>query len=214
MTIRAFIFDIGGVLINYDLDVLANMVARGSPAIVARANALRTDPSLVEVETGRMSGREYFEKMIRPLAPSWTYRDLVRAWVEVFTANPGGSRLFRELRSRGYPTYLMSNLADFNAEAIAEKFPRFFEETSGSFLSFEMGVVKPEPGIYLAACRRIGAAPGECFFIDDTPVCVDGARRAGMRAELFSAGRIAEIRERIFSAVQAGGEADAPRKAV
>jgi putative hydrolase of the HAD superfamily len=53
-------------------------------------------------------------------------------------------------------------------------------------ISAEEGVAKPDPAIYLLTCRRLGLAPAECLFFDDTPANVEGARRAGLHAELFS----------------------------
>lgn len=40
---------------------------------------------------------------------------------------------------------------------------------------------KPAPDLLLAAAASIGAAPGRCLLIDDTPVGIAAARAAGMR---------------------------------
>jgi putative hydrolase of the HAD superfamily len=53
-------------------------------------------------------------------------------------------------------------------------------------ISAEEQVAKPDPAIYLRTCQRLGLTPAECLFIDDVPANVDGARRAGLHAELFS----------------------------
>jgi HAD superfamily hydrolase (TIGR01549 family) len=47
----------------------------------------------------------------------------------------------------------------------------------------EHGCAKPDPGIFLAACERLGCAPHEVLHIGDDPdLDVVGARRAGLRA--------------------------------
>ena len=209
MKTSAFIFDIGGVVLNYDLEAIAARIARRAPPIMEQVRQLRWDSSLREVESGRISGREYFARHIGPLAPGWSYRDLVQAWGDVFTINEDGFRLLRELREKGQPVYLLSNLADFNAEAIEEKFPEVLAAVSGRFYSFELGCVKPEPDIYLAACGRIGVAPGECLFLDDTIECVEGARRVGMRASHFTAARVATIRREVSDAMRGANGAGA-----
>ena len=203
MSVRAFIFDIGGVLLNYDLDALAGMIARESEEIRQQIQGLRWHPSLIEVETGRISGEAYFERYIQPLAPHWAYEDLVQAWADVFTLNPEGDRLFRELRSRDYPVYMLSNLAVFNAVAIERKFPGFFDRPTGRFFSFELGCVKPQPEIYLKVCAAIGAEPGECMFLDDTLECVRGARQVGMKASHFAKERTEAIRREVADAIGA-----------
>jgi len=53
-------------------------------------------------------------------------------------------------------------------------------------ISAEEGVAKPDPAIYLRTCDRLGLTTHECLFIDDMLTNVDGARRVGMHAELYS----------------------------
>ena len=40
---------------------------------------------------------------------------------------------------------------------------------------------KPAPDIYLEACRRLGADPGRCVALEDSPTGIAAARAAGMR---------------------------------
>jgi len=48
--------------------------------------------------------------------------------------------------------------------------------------SYAVGVLKPEAGIYLAACERLGIAPTTCLFVGDgNDRELDGARDVGMR---------------------------------
>jgi HAD superfamily hydrolase (TIGR01549 family) len=47
----------------------------------------------------------------------------------------------------------------------------------------QFGSAKPEAGIFLAACRRLGVAPAETVYVgDDVLLDVQGAQRAGLRA--------------------------------
>ena len=49
--------------------------------------------------------------------------------------------------------------------------------------SREHGAAKPEPSIFLAACERLGCAPGEVLHVGDHPEAdVVGAARAGLRS--------------------------------
>jgi FMN hydrolase / 5-amino-6-(5-phospho-D-ribitylamino)uracil phosphatase len=54
-----------------------------------------------------------------------------------------------------------------------------------AFLSFELGVRKPDPEAYLAPCRALGIAPGEALFVDDRAENCDAARALGMDAVVF-----------------------------
>ena len=57
-----------------------------------------------------------------------------------------------------------------------------------SILSFEVGMVKPDPGIYRLACERLGVEPSECLFIGDGGSGeLTGATDVGMDAVLIRA---------------------------
>ncbi|MHB8094616.1 MAG: HAD-IA family hydrolase, partial [Candidatus Aminicenantales bacterium] len=52
-------------------------------------------------------------------------------------------------------------------------------------LSFELGIAKPEPGIYREALRRAGCRAGECVFIDDIPENVEAAVKLGIAGIVY-----------------------------
>jgi len=51
--------------------------------------------------------------------------------------------------------------------------------------SHEIGVAKPDPGAFEAACAALDVQPDSCLFIDDLAVNIAAARAAGMQAHLF-----------------------------
>jgi HAD superfamily hydrolase (TIGR01509 family) len=83
---------------------------------------------------------------------------------------------------------------------IRERYPllRHFHER---VLSYEIGVLKPDPEIYRQAIARAGCRPEECFYTDDTPLYVEAARQLGMDAVRFdSLGQLeTELRVRSLS---------------
>lgn len=52
-----------------------------------------------------------------------------------------------------------------------------------SFSSFQFGVAKPDPTIFLAACADLQLMPHEVVYVGDDPVCdIHGAQHVGMQA--------------------------------
>lgn len=51
--------------------------------------------------------------------------------------------------------------------------------------SHEIGVGKPDPRAFEAACAALAVRPQDCLFVDDVAVNVEAARAAGMQAHLF-----------------------------
>ncbi len=55
-------------------------------------------------------------------------------------------------------------------------------EADAVVLSFEVGVAKPDPGIYRAALDAVGAGPEEAVFVDDQAWYCRGAEAIGIRS--------------------------------
>ena len=60
--------------------------------------------------------------------------------------------------------------------------PRYFGTHA---LSFEIGAIKPDRDIYLAAAEMANVAPEQVFYLDDIAGHVDGALQAGFDAVQF-----------------------------
>jgi putative hydrolase of the HAD superfamily len=96
---------------------------------------------------------------------------------------PESMDVVSELRSRGIATALVSNCSH-NTVVVVEHL-RLAEAFDAVLLSFEVGVAKPEPGIYEAALRAIDARPPETIFVDDQAEYCDGAAILGIEARLI-----------------------------
>jgi putative hydrolase of the HAD superfamily len=115
-------------------------------------------------------------------------------WVEYLgTANTELIGYVRALRPR-VRTGILSNsfVGAREREAAAYGFPDLVDEI---VYSHEVGLQKPDPGVYELTCQRLGVAPDEMVFVDNVPVCVDAARALGIHGVLFedNAGTIAAI---------------------
>ena len=64
-------------------------------------------------------------------------------------------------------------------------------------ISAEVGLLKPDPEIYLLSLQGLNVKPGEAIFIDDFKENIEGARAVGMQAIHFqnSAEVIVELKE-------------------
>ena len=85
----------------------------------------------------------------------------------------------RELRSRGTKAALISNCSH-STRPIVDRL-EIAEEFDEILLSFEVGMHKPDAGIYREALRRLGdVAPERTVFVDDQPAYCDGAAVLGI----------------------------------
>ena len=98
----------------------------------------------------------------------------------------GGVRLYpdsldtiRALRAAGIRTGLESNCSPATGAVIERLGLR--SELDAVVVSFEVGALKPDPTIFLAALERLDAAASDTWFLDDQAGYCDGARRLGIR---------------------------------
>ena len=90
--------------------------------------------------------------------------------------------LIRALRGAGLRTALLSNSWGCDEYPRAD-FPGLFDAV---VISGEVGMRKPEEGIFLYAARALGLAPAECVFIDDMEANAAAAAGCGMTGLLHT----------------------------
>jgi FMN phosphatase YigB (HAD superfamily) len=192
--LRSFIFDIGGVLINFSNKQLVEDFVNKTKCERERIERLFEYEMLYRVETGRISGAEFYMNYVKSAMPDLCYEEWLGVFEDHYTINFAGLNLLQKLNSEGKETYLLSNLAEFHKIAIERKFPWFFNTCKRNFLSYQMGFHKPEAEIFKILCNTIEQEPENCVFIDDVTANIEGAKKAGFMGIHFANDKIAEIR--------------------
>lgn len=91
------------------------------------------------------------------------------------------------LKSRGYKVYILSNYGRSAFKKCRENGGlKFVDLVDGKLISYEVCMVKPEPGIYAELLNRFSLNASECVFIDDRQINIDGAEKAGIKGILFT----------------------------
>ena len=102
------------------------------------------------------------------------------------TPRAGVVEALAKLRDDGVKIGLISNcLADTSMLWPETPLAPLFDV---AVLSYEVGLMKPDPGIYTLACNRLGVEPNDCLFIGDGGSGeLTGATNVGMDAVLIRA---------------------------
>jgi len=178
--IRAFIFDIGNVLLRFDFSLVYKRLAPLCDGELPSDIEPRVDAIKVIYEAGEISRDEFLKKVFDLLRFRGTEAQFVAAWEDIFEENAPMVSLVESLHGR-YPLYLLSNTSDIHAEFILRRYP-FFGRFSDGVYSYRVRCAKPDRAIYDLAARQFGVAPGETIFIDDLPANIASAREAGFNA--------------------------------
>jgi HAD superfamily hydrolase (TIGR01509 family) len=116
---------------------------------------------------------------------------------------PGAVELLTALGAAGVPVALCSNSPrGFVDRAIAAAGVADFFGTIVTAEDVPLG--KPAPDPYLEAARRLGAAPGECVALEDSPPGAASAAAAGMTVYVipsFEDADFAGAEDRVFSSL-------------
>ena len=92
--------------------------------------------------------------------------------------------LLPELKRQNYTLAIINNGTDLTLDGFKRKndFSRYFDVFINSS---EEKMEKPDPRIYLLTCKKLGVAPEECIFIDDTEENVSAANELGMTGFVY-----------------------------
>lgn len=125
------------------------------------------------------------ERLGARFAPD-TVRALIDADLESWThVDPAMVGLVGELAAGGHRLGLLSNIIDDLVPVFEDRHRGWLAHFHALTYSCAIGVAKPDHAAYRIAAERLGVAPADCVFVDDTEVNVLAAREVGMRAEVF-----------------------------
>ena len=99
-------------------------------------------------------------------------------------AKPDTVALMRRMHARGHRLYCLSNMPH-HALAYLDRSHDFWDVFSARVISCEVGMCKPEPGIYAHLLRHCAIDPAQSVFIDDMQANVDAAAAFGIEPLRF-----------------------------
>lgn len=182
--IKAVIFDLGNVLVNYDVKKAAGRFSAASgltpKEIWKRFFLSRFEQSYTR---GEISTREFHRIACKTLGVAIPLATFSHYWNDIFWENPGMEKLLARIKKH-YPLYLISNTNALHFTHIKKNF-KLLRHFKRLFPSHEVGARKPDSKIYRRVLKKIQLRPQEVVFIDDMKSFIRGARRVGIHAILF-----------------------------
>src|SRR5215207_4638853 len=183
MTIRAFIFDLDGVLTDTaeyhyrgwkrladELDIpftrednesLRGIPRRASLSLIIKGHEYAEN----EIQEMMENKNRYYLEFIKDITP----RDVL----------PGARELLEEIRAAGLKSALGS--ASKNAPEVVERLgiAELLDTISdGNSVEFQ----KPAPDLFLHAAAQLGLSPSECIVVEDAAAGIEAAQAGGFRS--------------------------------
>lgn len=189
MTIRAILFDFGGVIHDMRWDVARELEATHELPRNALFETLYRTPTWKALECGRGDRQAWLDESHR-LLEARAGRALPRlhdAWRAAQGPIDRNVALARALRPP-YRTAILSN-ADASLRSRLRDGLGLHDLFDAVVCSAEVGIAKPDPAIYRLAAARLELPPEACAFVDDLEANVTGAREVGMAGIFFRVDR-------------------------
>ncbi len=185
MVVRTVIFDVGGVIVPFDFKRAYARLEGLCPYPAAEIPArLRTTDLVTQFETGLIEPEAFVTALSQVLELDADYQQFCDLWTSIFLPDTLIPERFVQGLKERYRLLLLSNTNAIHFGMIERTYPllRHFDHY---VLSYKVGALKPHAAIYEAALGHAQCAPEECFFTDDIPAFVEGARRHGIDAVQF-----------------------------
>jgi putative hydrolase of the HAD superfamily len=187
MDLQAVIFDYGEVLsgppdqqAHRNLLAIAGVKEEGFEKAYW-VHRLDYDADILNAQTywqtvARDNGVRFTAKQIEQL----TEQDAIM-WMNL---NPAMLAWIPRIKQAGFRLGILSNMGDGVLEYIK---PRFSWLSQFDWLTWscELGVVKPDPAIYLHTVKKLNVSPERALFIDNLQKNITGAEAVGLHAALF-----------------------------
>ena len=176
--IKAVLFDLGKVILDFDFTPAFRRLSSASPFSPKDIENYFLRSGLeVLYDGGKISSVEFYRQVKNELRHGLSYTEFKKAWNRVFTPNPGILRLIRKLKPH-YRLVLISNTNAMHYEYIRSKY-RVLSHFDRNILSFKEKVRKPDPRIYRKAIKACQAKAWEIFYIDDRRDLTEAAAAMG-----------------------------------
>lgn len=184
MTIRAVFFDFGGVIQRTEYQAPRQHLAERYGMDYDDIDRLVfASDSAQRASVGEIEEEAHWQNVLRRVKGSKAEMEIIKN--EFFGGDVIDLELVNFIRSlRGkFHTGLISN-AWSGLRSVLEK-ERLIDIFDTVIISAEVGMTKPEPGIFHLALEQAKVKAEEAVFVDDIQVNIDGCQMVGMKGILF-----------------------------
>ncbi len=185
--IKNIIFDLGGVLLNINpllsLLELEKISGIGRDELILR---FLNEKIFEKFDTGSLNPAQFREKLCHILNCSVSDAEIDRCWNKLLLDFPPDRvEMLQQIRNN-YRIFLLSNTNSIHFDHYTQEFfenygIRMTELFDELFLSYEIGIHKPDAGIYTHVLQHAGIEASESVFFDDSLSNIEAAKLLGIR---------------------------------
>lgn len=194
--IKNIIFDLGGVIINLDINKTIREFNLLSNIPFERIYSQKEQIDLFNLlDCGKLSAGDFFKTLKQKIQFTGPDEKLLKAWNAMLLDVPEKRLNLLVKMKQNYNTYLLSNTCEPHIEAFEKElenvygiknFDDYFDKV---YYSCRVGMRKPDREIFEHVLRENHLKPSETVFIDDSVQHVQGAGACGINAFILEKNR-------------------------
>ena len=185
--IDTFLFDLGGVLIDWSPRYL---FARHFPDDDAGLDHFLTHVCPSDWNVTMDAGKPAAVALAERIAEHPEHETMIRRWFDEWPCMmqgevPGTVSILSELRDRGHRLFALTNWSADTFHHARQRFD-FLDWFEHIVVSGALKLIKPDPAIFRHAIERCGLDPARTMFIDDSAKNVASAAALGFNVHHFT----------------------------
>jgi putative hydrolase of the HAD superfamily len=181
-------FDLGNVLCTVDETTASKKLSELSDKPWEDVHEIVFSPiRKLQFESGEISFDEHAVQAISNLGIDMPLNEFTDLYDSVLIPSESMFPLIERIADT-YRLALVSNTSEPHWKS-AERFLPFSSSLDPIIVSYEVGVMKPEPAFYDALLERSGVPTANILFVDDLVANIEGAEAAGMIGHQFTSKR-------------------------
>ena len=187
MDLEAVIFDYGEVL-SGPPDPQAHRNLLSIAGVKEEAFEKAYWAHRLDYDADILNGQTYWQTVARDTGVHFTAEQISQLleqdaimWMNL---NPAMLAWIPKIKQAGFRLGILSNMGDGVLDYMRPRFP-WLAHFDHLTWSCELGVVKPDPAIYLHTVKKLNVSPDRALFIDNLQKNIVGAEAVGLHAALF-----------------------------
>ena len=186
MAIKNIVFDIGGVLADFNVNGFLSAKGFDAAMIKRILKASVMTPYWGQFERGELTEDETLQGFASADPEIADELRVAFSSVEgMLTSRDFAIPLVKSLKAAGYRVFYLSNYSQKAYNECGESLA-FMPYMDGGLVSFKVGKTKPDPAMFLQFLETFQLDAAECAFIDDAPENVSAANELGFAGIVFT----------------------------
>jgi 2-haloacid dehalogenase len=196
-SIEAVVFDLGGVLIDWDPRYVFRTILPDEASVEDFLATVCTPAWNAHHDAGLPFAQGVAELSDRHPEQAALIRAYADRWADMLAGPIDGTvEILEELHAGGVRLFALTNWSAETFPVARDRFP-FLQRFEGIVVSGEERVIKPQPEIYRILLERYALDPATCLFVDDAEANLRTAEALGFVAQPFTSP--AGLRDRLVA---------------